>query len=224
MPTAAEYREQLKQLLPPGQAFPRDPGTTLHDLLDGMSIEFARLDARGFALPLEANPATTNELLSDWERVAGLPDKCSGVLEETIQGRRNGLLAKLASTGGQSPDYFISIAAALGYEVTITEFRPFRVGMSAVGDALTNGDWVFTWRINAPETTVVEFRVGLSAVGEALRTWGNDLLECKMNQIKPAHTILIFGYGFPEAEELAASADLLYYVANYVIPDDLEIE
>jgi hypothetical protein len=64
----------------------------------------------------------------------------------------------------------------------------------------------------------------LSAVGEALRTWGNDLLECKMNQIKPAHTILIFGYGIPEAEELAASADLLYYVANYVISDDLENE
>jgi uncharacterized protein YmfQ (DUF2313 family) len=188
-----------------------------------MSLEFARLDARGSALPLEANPFTTNELLSDWERVAGLPDKCAGVLEETVQGRRNGLLAKLASTGGQSPAYFISIAAALGYEITITEFRPFRVGLSAVGDALTNGDWQFTWRINAAETTTVPFRVGLSAVGEALRTWGNDLLECKMNQIKPAHTILLFGYGALEAEELAETTDFLYYVANYVIPDDLEI-
>ncbi|WP_339500225.1 YmfQ family protein [Pseudomonas silesiensis] len=223
MPTAAEYREQLKQLLPPGQAFPRDPGTTLHDLLDGMSLEFARLDTRGSSLPLEANPLTTNELLSDWERVAGLPDKCAGVLEETVQGRRNGLLAKLASTGGQSPAYFISIAAALGYEVTITEFRSFRVGMSAVGDSLTNGDWIFTWRINAAETTTVPFRVGLSAVGEALRTWGNDLLECKMNQIKPAHTILLFGYGMLETQQLAAAADLLFYVANYVVPADLEI-
>jgi uncharacterized protein YmfQ (DUF2313 family) len=195
MPTAAEYREQLKALLPPGQAFPRDPGTTLHDLLDGMSIELARLDGRAAALPQEVNPSTTVELLPDWERVAGLPDKCSGVLEETLQGRRNALLTKLTSTGGQSPAYFIELAASLGYTVTIEVFRPFRVGMSRVGDLLTNGPWAFTWLIRAPEVTVTSFRVGQSAVGERLRTWGNDTLECKINQLKPAHTLAIFAYG-----------------------------
>lgn len=195
MPTAAEYREQLKALLPPGQAFPRDPGTTLHDLLDGMSIELARLDGRASALPQEANPASSLELLSDWERVAGLPDKCSGALEETLQGRRNALLAKLTSTGGQSVGYFIDLAATLGYTVTIEEFRPFRAGMSVAGDALTNGPWVHTWLIRAPEVSVTEFRAGLSAAGERLRTWGNDTLECKLNQLKPAHTLALFAYG-----------------------------
>lgn len=210
MPTAAEYREQLKQLLPPGQAFPREPGTTLHNLLDGMSVELARVDERGFTLPLEANPATTTELLSDWERVAGLPDRCSGALEETIQGRRNALLAKLASTGGQSPAYFISIAAALGYEVSITEFRPFRVGMSEMGDALTNGDWQFTWQVSGPETTVLTFRVGLSAVGEPLRSWGTSSLECKIRQLAPAHTIPIFAYA-------NSSLDLNFALDTYLV-------
>jgi uncharacterized protein YmfQ (DUF2313 family) len=195
MPTAADYLEQLKTLLPPGQAFPREAGTTLHDLLDGMSIELARVDGRGEALPGEANPADTNELLVDWERVAGLPDKCAGVLEETLQGRRNALLTKLSSTGGQSAAYFIELAASLGYTVTIEQFRPFRVGMSRAGDSLTNGAWVFTWLIRAPEVTVTSFRVGRSAVGERLRTWGNDTLECKINQLKPAHTIALFAYG-----------------------------
>jgi uncharacterized protein YmfQ (DUF2313 family) len=195
MPTAAEYREQLKALLPPGQAFPRDPGTTLHDLLDGMSIELARVDGRASVLPQEANPASTLELLTDWERVAGLPDKCSGVLEETIQGRRNALLTKLTSTGGQSAEYFIGIAASLGYTVTIEEFRPFRAGVSAAGDALTNGPWAFTWLIRAPEVSITEFRAGLSSAGERLRTWGNDALECKINQLKPAHTVALFAYG-----------------------------
>ena len=210
MPTAAEYREQLKQLLPPGQAFPRDPGTTLHDLLDGMSVELARVDERGFTLPLEANPATTTELLVDWERVAGLPDRCSGVLEETIQGRRNSLLAKLASTGGQSIAYFISIAAALGYEVTITEFKPFRGGVSVVGDALTNGDWQFAWQVNCPETTVLAFRAGLSAVGEPLRSWGTGSLECKIRQLAPAHTIPIFAYA-------NSSLDLNFALDTYLV-------
>jgi uncharacterized protein YmfQ (DUF2313 family) len=67
-----------------------------------MSIELARLDVRASVLPQEVNPAASLELLPDWERVAGLPDKCSGVLEETLQGRRNALLTKLTSTGGQS--------------------------------------------------------------------------------------------------------------------------
>lgn len=195
MPTAADYLEQLKTLLPPGQAFPREAGTTLHDLLDGMSIELARVDGRGEALPAEANPLSTNELLSDWERVAGLPDKCSGSLEETLQGRRSALLTKLSSTGGQSPAYFIGLAASLGYAVTIEQFRPFRVGMSRAGDSLTNGAWVFTWIIRAPEVSLTDFSVGLSAVGEKLRTWGNDTLECKINQLKPAHTIALFAYG-----------------------------
>ena len=134
-------------------------------------------------------------MLPDWERVARLPDKCSGVLEETIQGRRHALLTKLTSTGGQSPGYFIGIAATLGYTVTIEEFRPFRVGRSRVGDSLTNGDWIFTWLVRAPEVSVTSFRVGTSAVGERLRTWGNDTLECKLNQLKPAHTIALFAYG-----------------------------
>jgi uncharacterized protein YmfQ (DUF2313 family) len=195
MSTAAEYREQLKALLPPGQAFPRDSGTTLHDLLDGMSIELARVDDRASALPLEVNPNTTLELLPDWERVAGLPDKCSGILEETLQGRRNALLAKLTSTGGQSADYFIQLAASLGYAVTIEVFRPFRAGRSVAGDVLSNGAWAFAWRIHAPDVTVIPFRAGLSVAGERLRVWGSDTLECKIRQLAPAHTIPIFAYG-----------------------------
>ena len=195
MPTAADYLEQLKSLLPPGQAFPREAGTTLHSLLDGMSLELARVDVRGETLPLEAIPSSSSELLADWERVAGLPDKCSGVQEETLQGRKNVLVAKLSSTGGQSAPYFIELAASLGYVVTIEQFRPFRVGLSSAGDSLTNGDWVFTWRVRAPAVSVTSFRAGQSAVGERLRTWGNDTLECKINQLKPAHTIALFAYG-----------------------------
>lgn len=195
MATAAEYKEQLKLLLPPGQAFPREPGTNIDALLDGLSVELARVDAHGTRLVPEANPLTTSELLADWERAAGLPDKCAGTLEETIQGRRNALVAKLSGTGGQSPSYFIGLAQALGYTISIQEFRPFRAGRSAAGDSLTNGDWVFTWMVHAPSVTIIAFRAGRSAAGEPLRSWGNSALECKLNQLKPAHTILLFAYG-----------------------------
>jgi uncharacterized protein YmfQ (DUF2313 family) len=195
--TAADYREHLKALLPPGKAFPREDGTELHKLLDGMAQELARIDARGERLIVDANPLGAVELLSDWERVTGLPDKCAGTLETTQQGRRNAVVSKLSSTGGQSPAYFIAVAAALGYAVTIEEFRPFRAGMSRAGDPLTNGGWVHTWRVRAPSVTIIPFRAGQSAAGEALRTWGNDTLECKINQLKPAHTIAQFAFFAP---------------------------
>jgi uncharacterized protein YmfQ (DUF2313 family) len=193
--TASQYREQLKALLPPGRAFTRDRGTTLDALLDAMAQELSRIDARAEEAAVQANPSFTSELLADWERVAGLPDPCVVDQEQSGQVRRGALVSKLSGTGGQSPAYFVEVAAALGYEVTIEEFRPFRAGMSVAGDDLTNGDWVFTWRIRAPEVSVVEFRVGQSTAGDPLREWGNDLLECRMNHLKPAHTILQFAYG-----------------------------
>lgn len=193
--TADQYREQLKALLPPGRAFPRERGTTLDALLDAMAQELARLDGRADRLTNEAVPASAAELLSDWERVAGLPDNCSGLLAETQQGRRNDLVSKLVAKGGQSPAYFIELAAALGFEITIEEFRPFQAGWSQAGDPLTNGDWVFAWRVRAPEVTVIPFKAGHSAAGEPLAIWGNDGLECRINKYKPAHTHVIFAYG-----------------------------
>lgn len=220
--TADDYKQLLKSLLPPGEAFPRDVGTNLDQLLAALAEEWARIDARGDQLIVDGLPATTSELLTDWERVLGLPDKCAGTLETTMQGRRNAAVSKLTSTGGQSRAYFIAVAKALGYTITISEFRPFRAGLSQAGDPLTNGDWVYTWRINAPETTIIDFRAGRSSAGEPLRTWGNDTLECKINQLKPAHTIALFGYGALEAEAQFMAADRLFYAANYVIPNDLE--
>lgn len=220
--TLEEYAHLLKNLLPPGQAFPREPGTNLEKLLLGCAVEFARIDARAEFLAIDVVPIETTELLSDWERVAGLPDKCSGELEATIQGRRNALVAKLSSVGGQSAGYFVGVAASLGYEITITEFRPFRAGISRAGDALTNTpEWVHTWRVNAPETTVISFRAGLSAAGEPLRSWGNTALQCKLNQLSPAHTIVLFSYGGEALKGDEQASDKLYFFSNYTLPDKI---
>lgn len=192
--SADDYRSLLKALLPPGRAFPREPGTTLDGLLGAMAQELARVDARGEQLLTEVIPSTTSEMLADWERAAGLPDNCSGSLAETMQGRRADLVSKLAAQGGQSKAYFIALAARLGFTITIDEFRPFRAGMSTAGDDLTNGDWVFTWRVNGPPVPVIRFAAGQSNAGEPLASWGNTALECRLNRLKPAHTIIIFTY------------------------------
>lgn len=189
----AAYRQHLQALLPRGAAWPRDKGAQLTQLLDAAAAELARIDERGVAAIKESDPRTTAELLTEWERAAGLPGPCDG-LAPTMQERRNALVGKLTASGGQSRAFYIALAAALGYPVTVTEFRPFRAGFSKAGESLTNGDWLHQWMVHAPETTVFPFKAGSSA-GEPLRSWGEDRLECPIRDLKPAHTGVSFSYG-----------------------------
>lgn len=191
---ADDYRHQMQALMPRGMAWALAPMAWMTRLLAGLSEEFARIDGRVRDLIRESDPRTTVEMLTDWERAFALPDNCSNVLAPTLQGRRDDVLSKLIGIGGQSRAYYIAVAARLGYTIGIDEFVPFRVGRSRVGSAIYSQDWTWVWQVNGPAVTVTDFRVGSSRMGERLRTWGNSALECRLNQIKPAHTLIIFSY------------------------------
>ena len=189
-----DYRQQLQALLPQGAAWTREPEATLTALLEALSAELARIDARGGVLLDEADPRTCFEMLSDWEGGVGLPDPCTGTLG-TLAERRAALTAKLVSLGGQSRAFFVELAATLGYQVTITEFPVATATTLAAGDGLGTTDSQYVWRVDAPAESVRSFRTGKSAVGERLQSWGNSLLECAISRLKPAHTEVLFGYG-----------------------------
>lgn len=161
----------------------------------GIAASLQVLHARaGDLSERESNPAQTLGLLADWERAYGLPDNCTP-LNATIQQRQAALVARIASQGGQSIAYYVNVAAALGYAITNTEFRQFRVGTSRVGRAWCGLAWLHTWLVNAPSVTMRSFRVSRSAVGEPLRTWGNSEMQCRLGRLAPAHTVLQFAYG-----------------------------
>ncbi len=193
--TNSTYTKFLKTLLPKGDAWNRSPGSVWHTFLSAIADELVRLHNRGGVdLLRELYPATSLELLDDWERILGLPDDCIGEATST-QDRRAQILYRLTNRGGQSPQFYIDLALQLGFVVTITEFNQFRAGISRAGDALTNGAWVFTWQVNAPAQTVTYFRAGVSTAGDPLAYGNNDSLECIINRAKPAHTIVLFSYG-----------------------------
>jgi uncharacterized protein YmfQ (DUF2313 family) len=115
----------------------------------------------------------------------------------TKQEQQQAVCIKFTARGGQSKDYFIGLAEQLGYEITITEYAPFRVSINAAGDPLNSADWAHAWKVTAT-APFIYFRTGVSPVGEHLVDWGSKLFQCAMEQIAPAHTILIFAYNPPE--------------------------
>lgn len=192
--TNADYLGQLQALLPPGPAWPRDADAPLTRLLDALSVELARVDGQAWRLVEEADPRTTAELFLDWERIAGLPDACAEAFggEQTMSQRRSALIGRLTTLGGQSPAYFIGVAAAIGYAITITEFSAHSVDHD-VDHPLYDTAWNFAWQVNAALNTVSEITVD-STVDDPLAAWGNALLECVITRLKPAHTHVLFSY------------------------------
>lgn len=191
MITAEQYLAELQALLPPGAAWPREADATLTLTLLALADELARIDARAEVLLDEADPRTTLELLADWERVAGLPDPCVVVEQSTAQ-RRTGLVSRLTARGGQSRQFYIDLASALGYVITITEFNPHDVD-DDVDEPLYGNDWQFAWQVNAPGTQLGEFTVD-ETVDDGLGWFGNERLECVLKRSKPAHTSVLFEY------------------------------
>ena len=191
--SARAYLGALKALLPPGRAWAAALGSVRERVLLAIGFGLERVDAQAVALLVDTFPATSDTLLPEWEASTGLPDPCAGPAP-TLQQRQAQVVARVASTGGQSAAYFEGYAAQLGFPIKVETCAPFRVGQSRVGSPIASAAWVHAWIVHAPLTNLTKFRTGVSAVGEPLRAWGNAVLECELRARQPAHAILLFRY------------------------------
>lgn len=186
--TAAAYARALRALLPTGPAWIVEQGTVLANLLLGVSEELARIDGRAGAVINESDPRTTFELLADWERVYGLPDPCMGT-QPSVGLRRASLIAKLLG-GGQTPAYYIALAEALGYAITITEYTETTFD-DPFDTPFYDETWAHTWLVTGPDIAVHE-RVFDDPFDDPYASWSGAELQCVLAETKPAHTTLIF--------------------------------
>lgn len=189
-----EYTGALQALMPVGKVWPRAADGVQTAVLTAMAAELVQGDTDALALLKGAFPSTATLMLSEWESALGLPDDCAIGETDTIALRQNAVVTKLTSTGGQSKAYFIAQAKALGYTITIKEFRQARAGMSSAGCALNGGDWPFVMQVTAPSTTIKWSTVGTTFAGDPIRSWGNKLLECRLTAMAPSHIIIKFVY------------------------------
>jgi len=193
--TAEEYRRQLRGLLPAGPAWDPELVPQVDLVLSGVSVEFARLDARAADLLNEVDPASVSELVPDWETVMGLPDSCLGP-NPAFEDRRLAVRRRLVEVGGQSRAYFLEIAISQGYpNPTITEHRAPRMGRSHFGSAHF-GTWgaQFLWTLNTGGRQHKGRRFGASFWGERFGANLGDALECLIRRPAPAHTVVRINY------------------------------
>lgn len=190
----ASYRKILLDMLPSGRAWVKQ-NSTLADLVDALVTEYCRIQERADTLlNVESDPRSTSELLTDWETMLGIPDECTD-LAATQGDRQNQVVQKLTLVGATNAQFYIDLAATLGFVITIDEISRFLVGFSRVGDRLTNAAWDYYWIVNADEFLVTPFRVGQGVAGDPLVKFGNDTLECTIKKYAPAHTSPIFAFG-----------------------------
>lgn len=193
---ADAYRRQLSQLLPPGPAWNQEPSSNLQRLLGALGESYARVHRRSDDLWRETDPRTTYEMLDRWEAAFGLPDACSVQGSQTILERLQALNAKVFAVGGQSRDFYIALAAVLGYpNATITEYQARRHGRARMGELYGGVDWEQVWQLNLPSPKVTVRRHGLSVHGEPYRVWGDTYLECVISHQQQGGSIVLFSYG-----------------------------
>ena len=199
----ADYVGALQALLPPGPAWPDlRAGGVEGRQLGPLAAELVRLDQLAAAMLAESDPRTANfggVFFERWEAVLGLPDACALAFSSgdalTEAARRAAVVSKFTElAGGQTPAYYISLAAVFGFVITITEFEPWDV-MGSVDDPMLGDEWASAWQVNFElAVNVVEADV-MSGVDEPLVDYTvNSLLECIINRVKPAHTAVLFNY------------------------------
>ncbi|MCJ2067743.1 DUF2313 domain-containing protein [Methylobacterium sp. J-030] len=195
-----DYAEGLGNLLPTGAAWDRDPNGALGLLISALGQVWGDVDTQALGLlQIETDPRFTLQLLGDWERAFGLPDPCIPVVQ-TLPERRAALVQKMTLHGGQSRAFFIGIAAALGYAITITEYVPFQFGLSSFGGShgrFNPPNFRFVWSVSISGQRLTRFQFGASSFGRDpfLDIRRAEDLECILQRLKPAHSMLFFSYG-----------------------------
>lgn len=173
---AADYAVAARGLMPRGRVWPQEPGTVQEAVREAVGKSFERSDGAASMLLGSSLPGQLAPLLPEWEATLGLPDPCAGA-SPTFAQRCDQVRGRFVNAGGQSRQHFTDFAAALGFEITIENYAPFRVGISTAGSPVSGDEVAFVWGVTIDAVT-------------------GDLpiavLKCELEAVQPAEGTLIF--------------------------------
>ncbi len=148
--TRDQYQALLYRYFPKGPIWPSEPGDQPEwdALIDALSGAPASLDASAVGMLAEIFPDTTEDFLEHWEALVGLPDAYSQD-GETVEQRRNAVLAKLAYLGRVNINDLEDIMRTMrggdvGFRLLHHIRPPFQVGISGAHSAVGCA-WAAVW-------------------------------------------------------------------------------
>lgn len=221
------HAELLKRLLPSTAYDPNAPLLSAELDAEGAELDMAKASAD--SLLLESDPRHTLQLLPDFERVLDLPDTCcSTATNSTITQRRARVVEKSFAKGGQSRPYFIDLAMRLGYtDVSITVCKPMTCE-DPCDHSVYGQDWGFAWQLNVGDYFAIHTMTCDDPCDSPLRSWQPNELLCRVNQLKPAHTVAIINWTMTQPqidvvvaygrEDILAGAPALHTLLNTTLP------
>jgi len=213
--TPEDYQRMLLKLQPQGLAWSRRLSSNLAKFWLAEGEGLARVEGEAWRLIDEANPFTTTLAITDWERVTGLPDEC-GDLSDGLSVRRADVVAKLRAGGSLTKAYYESILRLYGVEVEVQEdFPPFLADISCADDRVyeypagarvdpATGEvyydyfdgWVHVWGVTLRLAWDSWFEADENSANDRLHDWELEApnLYCRLEKLKPAHTLIIWTY------------------------------
>ena len=180
--TQADYLAAAQALMPRGRNWPRQDGAVQTQILAAVAHSYAVQNARANYLLVDAFPASTVELLPEWEATLGLPNPACGPAP-TMRARQLLLLARFVGPNGATVADYTAYAALMGFSISITVGAPFRAGQSRCGHTVGGPEQVFNMVVVSSAAAVA---------GTAFGAYGAAVLQSELRRIAPAHTIFNF--------------------------------
>ncbi|KGQ36507.1 YmfQ family protein [Gallibacterium genomosp. 1] len=190
----SKYAPVLAHLYPPVSYNINGENFKAQCAVDGQA--FDRLQASAEAILKVIEPATSNELLADWERLCGITTDVSKTYSERVKR----VIIQLNALGGLSIPYFLRLAESIGYTIQIKEFSPLKNDLPNAGDIPIQNSpterLIFMWRVTVinGDDNIIYFRAGQSLAGDRLVDFGDPIIEEFFKDLKPAHTYCYFAY------------------------------
>lgn len=185
-----QWGDALLQQMPRGRAWPRDPDADLPKYVMGFAKRLAQLELSADQLLLEMRPETTVQLLPEWEEYLDLPE--CGTVNQPFEMRRAAVVEKYHRKGGLQTWMVEQIAAALGFNVKVSEQWPHHV-LRDVNFPIYPASARFILRVDVLGIQEDRFTV-LDNVLTPLRGNAALILECVLNRLKIAGFYYDFTY------------------------------
>lgn len=176
------HRDALQLLMPIdlGGEAPRDLET------EGRHLDVAQASAEQLIREMFADSAAD---IVAWERVLAIAPASDATRTERV----NEILYRLRTLGRLDRQYFIGIAATVGYEITITELHPLMAGWGEAGHEVMSQEVWWIWQVTIADGFTQYARAGRAAAGDPLEWYRDDRhLKEIFEDLKPAHTMVIF--------------------------------